>query len=149
MDVESSETRKKQEFRIDKSTRDCRCRNSWPKRRRNVERTLPLPQQLARGAPQRLWNNDPKTQNMRESVTKCRTREKGNNRDRWQHEDGLDSSIYYTAPVSGGVASGQTHQNAHNLVPLLPSSIKRFWKTADVGVQRRRGLLQLISRRRP
>ena len=67
---------------------------------------------------------------------------------RAQHEEVLDSSIYCTARVPGGVASGQTHQNAHNLVPLLPSSNKKNWKTANVGVPRR-GLLQLISRRRP
>ena len=69
---------------------------------------------------------DPKTQNMRESVTKQRTRENRDNRDSWQHEDVLDSSIYNTAPVPGGVTSGQTRQNAHNLVPLLPSSIRKF-----------------------
>ena len=29
-------------------------------------------------------------------------------------------------PVPGGVASGQTHQNVHNLVPLLPSSVRKY-----------------------
>ena len=87
---------------------------------------MPLPQQLARKTPQRLWNNDPKTQNMRESVTKCRTREKGDNQDRWQHEDVLDSSTKNTVPETGGVASGQTHQNVRKLDSLLPSPIKRF-----------------------
>ena len=42
---------------------DCPCRNRWDKRRRNVWRDV------ARKTPQRLWNNDPKTQNMRESVS--------------------------------------------------------------------------------
>ena len=35
---------------------------------------------------------------MLESVTKCRTRETGDNRDRWQHEDVLDSIIYKNRP---------------------------------------------------
>ena len=81
---------------------------------------LPLPQQLARKTPQGLWNNDPKTQNIHTTVTMSRTREKGDNSDRWQHEDVLDSSIYNTAPVPGGVASGQTHQNVRNLCSLAP-----------------------------
>ena len=63
-------------------------------------------------------NRSPRT------VTKCRTREKGDNSDRWQHEDVFDSSISHTAPVPGGVAR-------HNLVSLLPSSIPepRMWET--------------------
>ena len=83
--------------RIDKSTKDCRCRNSWHKRRRNAWRG---PNCRCRNSwPGRRRNDSgttirrPRTCD-RESVTKCRTREKGDNRDRWQHEDVLDSSIY-------------------------------------------------------
>ena len=96
------------------------------------EDRLPLPQQLARRTPQRLWNNDPKTQNKREPVTKCRTREQGDNRDRWQHEDDLDSSIYSTAPETRRrcqrsepsessrtcLLAPSTHQEVLNRIPV-------------------------------
>ena len=72
-----------------------------------------------------LEKSEPKSQNVRATVTKSRTREKEDNSDSWQHEDVLDSSVSHTAPVPGGVASGQTHQNVHNLVSLLPSSSTR------------------------
>ena len=76
---------------------------------------MPLPQQLARVTPERLKNNDPKSQNLCASVTKSRTRERGTSKDRWQPEDVLGSSIFSTAPVPGGVASGQSRQNVHHV----------------------------------
>ena len=118
-----------------RDTENCRCRNSWPERRRNASgTTIRRPRQ--------------------ESVTKCRTREKGDNRDRWQHEDVLDSSIYKTAPVPGGVASGQTYQNVHNFVSMSLFTRKSGTVTSCAvqwtqDARQRRRLLQLISRRRP
>ena len=56
--------------------------------------------------------------------------------------------VFLHRPGSPRLARGRTSQNVHNLVPSLPFFIRSFWKTADVGVQRRRGLLQLMSRRR-
>ena len=52
-----------------------------------------------------------------------RTREQGTPEDRWRQEDVLGSSIYVTAPVPGGVASGQTRQKVHHAHPysLHPS----------------------------
>ena len=58
--------------------------------------------------------------------------------------------FFHTAPETGGVASGQTHQNVRNLVSLLPSpsgSSCAAQQTQDG--RRRRRLLQLISRRHP
>ena len=40
-----------------------------------------------------------------------------NTEDRWKQEDVLSSSIKSTAPVLGGVASGQTRQKEHNAYP--------------------------------
>ena len=48
-------------------------------------------------------NNDPKTQNMEATPTMLRTREEGTP----EQEEVLGSSISGTAPVPGGVASGQ------------------------------------------
>ena len=47
---------------------------------------------------------------MHEPVTMPRTRDKGTRNDRWQQEDVVGSSIYCTAPVPGGAASGQIQQ---------------------------------------
>ena len=84
---------------------DCRCRNKLiagtPQRQEGP--CLPLPQQLARMTPQRPRNNEPKSRNMREAARKRRTREEGDNIDRWQHEDDLGSSNFSTAPVPGGL----------------------------------------------
>ena len=87
---------------------DCRCRNSWPEGRRNASGTT-----IRR--PRTCENPSRSAGPGRKGTTGTA----GNTR--------KSSIIYCTAPVPGGVASGQTHQNAHNLVPLLPSSIRRFW----------------------
>ena len=51
---------RKTSARIDQSTRGCRCRNSWHRRRRDVWRAFDFRcRQPARRTPRRLRNNDP------------------------------------------------------------------------------------------
>ena len=61
------------------------------------------------------------------TVDRARNEESANNHSCCQLPSrSLDSSTCNTASEPSGVASGQTHQNVHNLVSLLPSSIRRF-----------------------
>ena len=95
--------------RLDKSTKDCRCRTSRHRRRRNasgttIRRTRTCENPSRSAGPGRRGT----------TVTAGNPRMSST------------PAFHNTAPVPGGVASGQTHHNVHNLVPLLPSSVRKF-----------------------
>ena len=90
-----------------RTCRACRCRNSWHQGRRNVRHIRPLPQQLAKGTPQRLWQNEPRSQNMLCSRP-SRSTEPGRKRthwERWQQRGQCVSSIYIPPRFPGGLSA--------------------------------------------
>ena len=143
---------------VEKEQRICRCRNSRARCRRNDVARLRLPQQLARKTPQRLEgvfkplpeqlarrtsqrlrNNDPKSRNMREAARQRRTREEGDNIDRWQHEDDLGSRIFHRSGFRR-LPSGRIHQNTYTTLSpcsLHPSgsSERPPWETCEKNLQ--------------
>ena len=108
---------------IDKSTRGCRCRNSWQEGRRNVWRGLDgrcrnnWPERRRKASETTIRR--PRTSD-RETVTK--TREK---RDNWTAGNKKSSvPVLLNRPGSRRLASGRIRQIVHNLVSLLPPRIR-------------------------
>ena len=92
-----------------------------------------LRKQLARLTPQRPEQRSEVPEHEGTS-TILRTREQGTPKDRWQQEEVLGSSIYSTAPVPGGGASGQLRQKVRHAYPcsLHPSGSSErppIWKS--------------------
>ena len=63
-----------------------------------------------------------KSQNVRDAVRMRRTREKGTWKNRWATRRRARFQYFSTAPVLGGVASGQNRQNILRTRSFLPSS---------------------------
>ena len=113
--------------RIDKSTKYCRCRNSWQEGRRNVWRGIdcrcrnswPERRRNASGTTIRRPRTCENPSRSAETGRKETTVTAGNTR-------AASVPVFFHRPGSRRLASGRTRQNVRNLVSLLPSSIKKF-----------------------
>ena len=76
-----------------------------------------------------FWCRDRKSQNVHETVRTSRTREKGDNGDRWQHEDDLGSSIFVLPrlPADCQLSDPSARTQAWLLAPFIHHEVLKHY----------------------